>query len=250
MPNRIIKESICTSDSVDQLTWFEECLFYRLIVSCDDFGRYDGRPAIIKNRLFPLKEFLTVHEVADALSNLENAHLIEMYEHDGRPYLYLPTWENHQSIRAKKSKYPSPDEITCVIADENICKQMYADENKRKQLSAIAPVIQSNPIQSESNTNTEGVQRKRFTPPSLEEVKAYCQERKNGVDPQAFIDFYTSKGWKIGKETMKDWQAAVRTWERRETKQVAKNPNGKGDFKPNRTIDSSKLEQLRREFGV
>ena len=55
MPNRIIRESICTSESIDGLSWFEEVLFYRLIVSCDDFGRYDGRAAIIKNRLFPLK---------------------------------------------------------------------------------------------------------------------------------------------------------------------------------------------------
>ena len=55
MPNRILKESVCTSDSIYALTWFEECLFYRLIVNCDDFGRFDGRVAVIKNRLFPLK---------------------------------------------------------------------------------------------------------------------------------------------------------------------------------------------------
>ena len=58
MPNRILRETVCTSNSVDQLSWFEEVLFYRLIVNCDDFGRYDGRAAIIKNRLFPLKEML------------------------------------------------------------------------------------------------------------------------------------------------------------------------------------------------
>ena len=56
---------------------------------------------------------------------------------------------------------------------------------------------------------------KRFTPPSVEEVKAYCLERKNGLDAQAFVDFYESKGWKVGKEPMKDWKAAVRTWENR-----------------------------------
>ncbi len=43
MPNRIIKESICRSEEIDSLSWFEEVLFYRLIVTCDDFGRYDGR---------------------------------------------------------------------------------------------------------------------------------------------------------------------------------------------------------------
>ena len=56
---------------------------------------------------------------------------------------------------------------------------------------------------------------KRFKPPSVEEVKAYCLERKNGLDAQAFVDFYESKGWKVGKEPMKDWKAAVRTWENR-----------------------------------
>lgn len=53
-----------------------------------------------------------------------------------------------------------------------------------------------------------------FRIPSLEEVRAYCKERNNSVDPAQFIDFYTSKGWKIGKNAMKDWRAAVRTWER------------------------------------
>ena len=55
---------------------------------------------------------------------------------------------------------------------------------------------------------------KRFTRPSVEDVRAYCQERKNGIDPEAFIDHYEAKGWLIGKQPMKDWRAAVRTWER------------------------------------
>lgn len=53
-----------------------------------------------------------------------------------------------------------------------------------------------------------------FVPPSLEDVTAYCKERGNSVDPQAFIDFYTSKGWMVGKNQMKDWKASVRTWEK------------------------------------
>ncbi len=53
-----------------------------------------------------------------------------------------------------------------------------------------------------------------FRPPSLDEIKIYCHERKNDVDVQKFIDFYKAKGWMIGKNKMKDWKAAVRTWER------------------------------------
>ena len=54
----------------------------------------------------------------------------------------------------------------------------------------------------------------RFTPPTLEEVKAYCQERNNFVDPEKFIDFYESKGWMVGRNKMKSWKASVRTWEK------------------------------------
>ena len=54
----------------------------------------------------------------------------------------------------------------------------------------------------------------RFAPPTLEEVKAYCRERGNNVDPERWMDFYQSKGWMVGKNKMKDWKAAVRTWEK------------------------------------
>ena len=60
--------------------------------------------------------------------------------------------------------------------------------------------------------------QKRFTPPTLEQVQGYCRERNNGVDAERFIDYYTANGWKIGKNQMRDWKAAIRTWERGETK--------------------------------
>ena len=56
----------------------------------------------------------------------------------------------------------------------------------------------------------------KFKKPSVEEVRAYCMERGNSVDAQAFVDFYESKGWKVGNAAMKDWRACVRTWESRE----------------------------------
>lgn len=64
---------------------------------------------------------------------------------------------------------------------------------------------------------------KRFVPPTPEEVNTYCLERNNGIDGSEFCDFYTSKGWKVGKNPMKDWKAAVRTWER-SRKQSAPQP--------------------------
>ena len=65
---------------------------------------------------------------------------------------------------------------------------------------------------------------RRFTPPTLDDVLAYVRERGSDVDPQRFLDFYASKGWMIGKNPMKDWKAAVRTWEKREDTGNNSNP--------------------------
>lgn len=133
MPNRIMRESICTSGSIDSLSWFEEILFYRLIVSCDDFGRYDGRAVIIKNKLFPLKENLTLKTVENALHGLASAGLVVLYTSQDRRFLYLPTWGKYQHRRAKESKYPDP-----LQASESICTQMQANvpvfENRESRI--------------------------------------------------------------------------------------------------------------------
>ena len=85
-------------------------------------------------------------------------------------------------------------------------------------------------IENESYTRARA-REARFSPPSVEEVAAYCRERGNGVDAQAFVDFYTSKGWKVGSSPMKDWRAAVRTWEKREGGSNGSRTAG-GDQKP------------------
>ena len=69
-----------------------------------------------------------------------------------------------------------------------------------------------------TNNNTTYSNKGRFKKPDLLDIKNYCLERQNNVDAEAFIDFYDSKDWKIGKNKMKCWKAAVRTWERRENK--------------------------------
>lgn len=71
----------------------------------------------------------------------------------------------------------------------------------------------------------ENKKEKNIIPPKLEWVERYCYERNNSIDPQAFIDFYESKGWKIGKEKMKDWQAAIRTWEKNRNNTNNKKPS-------------------------
>lgn len=78
---------------------------------------------------------------------------------------------------------------------------------------------------SQSHTQLQSYsKRKVFKPPSIEEIKGYCLERKNEIDAEQFYDFYESKGWMVGKEKMKDWKASIRTWEKRETKEKGKLP--------------------------
>lgn len=74
-----------------------------------------------------------------------------------------------------------------------------------------------NKLNKTKQNKKENIQRKTFSKPTVEEVKAYCSERKNNVDAEKFCDFYESKGWKVGKEPMKDWKACVRTWEKSST---------------------------------
>lgn len=85
---------------------------------------------------------------------------------------------------------------------------------------------------------------KVFSPPSFQDVNDYCTERHNGVDPQAFIDFYTSKGWMVGKTKMRDWKAAVRTWERRDADSIRSTRISQQD------INKAKVEDFfRRNIG-
>ena len=97
---------------------------------------------------------------------------------------------------------------------KNNASQEKPNETKENQSepNESCKVKKSNIKKDNVKNNSRG-----FTPPSLEEVTAYCQERKNNVDPERFIAFYASKGWKVGNQPMKDWKACVITWEKRDS---------------------------------
>ena len=200
MPNRIIKESVCYSESIKKLSWFEEVFFYRLIVNADDYGRLDGRLEMLQAKLFPLRRDITESTISKALNALTAASMVQVYMYDQKPFLQLTAWERHQQVRARKSKFPEPD-------------------INGYQLISNVPVIQSlSESLSESNSNDIGQlappKPPKFKKPSFDEIASYCCERGNSVDPQRFFDHYESNGWMVGKTTMKDWKAAVRTWEK------------------------------------
>lgn len=95
--------------------------------------------------------------------------------------------------------------------------------------------------EEESREEESREHNKRFVPPGVEEVNRYCKERKNNIDPQEFVDFYSAKGWMIGKNKMKDWKACVRTWE--------KNRNGKSN-KSNDNVGFNDFQQRHYDFDA
>ena len=119
------------------------------------------------------------------------------------------------SEKSKKSNCPLNDNDNDNVND-NIS---FLEKKKQKSDVAVSDLENENsesPIETlQTPKEQSGGGRKKFTIPTPEEVQAYCDERKNGILGQQFCDFYSSKGWKIGKEPMKDWKAAVRTWEMR-----------------------------------
>ena len=103
--------------------------------------------------------------------------------------------------------------IRYIFLDKN--KLNHMDKNVRDHMDKDVPYnITNNNTKSNNNTVSSA---KRFTPPTLKDVTEYCLERRNQINPQQFVDFYTSKGWKVGNSPMKDWKASVRTWEQRDT---------------------------------
>lgn len=115
-------------------------------------------------------------------------------------------------------------------------------KTKRKRRKTHKSVLktQENALPSQAMPSQAIEKKARFSPPAISEVRQYCQERRNQVDPQAFVDFYESKGWKVGDQAMRSWKACVRTWERRQQGEAEKklgagqkfNPKVKLEWKP------------------
>ena len=118
------------------------------------------------------------------------------------------------SEKSKKSNCPLNDNDN--VNDNDIS---FLEKKKQKSDIAVSDLENENsesPIETiQTPKEQSGGGRKRFTIPTPEEVQAYCEDRKNGILGQQFCDFYSSKGWRVGSQPMKDWKAAVRTWEMR-----------------------------------
>lgn len=137
MPTRYLRAGIRDSESIEQLSPLAETLFYRLLVTVDDFGRTDARPAMVKAACFPIKDSVNATTCRNLLDELRNAGLITLYEANGKPYLELCKWDNPP--RAKESRFPAPPSGSAAVA---VVHQPAADESHADADDQIADAEQ------------------------------------------------------------------------------------------------------------
>lgn len=167
MPTRYLKPGIRDSELIDKLSPMAEVLFYRLLVTVDDFGRFDARPAMIKSHCFPVKESVTPEHCEKAMGELCAAGLMVAYVIDGKPCLQILKWDNVP--RSKESKFPA-------YADG--CAHLYADVcNPRTVLPVTVTVTVT-----ETETKTE-------TPPPAKRATSTDLPKPDDVDQQTWADW-------------------------------------------------------------
>lgn len=152
----------------------------------------------------------TPPEVVQAFSELRLNGVAEISEHDGVYTIVCRRMRRESKERAQAEERQKRYQTAKRLA-VNGNKNGVTTENKRKINGGETET--ETEYNNKINNNT-GAQEKRFVVPSPEQIAEYCRERKNGIDAVRFFDYYQSKGWMIGKNRMKDWRAAVRTWER------------------------------------
>ena len=149
------------------------------------------------------------------LTECQEARLVQAYQVDEKPYLHLLDFR--QQRRAHASRYPQPpadaQQMPSTCAAD--AQQMIADAHLGVDICVC------------EGANTGAQQpppekTKTFTPPSIQEISAYCAERANGIDPEHFHSYYEARGWFYSKgNKMRDWKAAVRTWEKNSKERAA-----------------------------
>lgn len=203
--------------------------------------------------IFRMKE----STVSLALRTFEEFGMIEII--DG--VITIPNWNKHQSLDSyekkkerdriyqaerranqralvKGSSDKSSDSKTTQSSDVAISDK---EEERERELEEEREDIYSGGAANNSPKPSKPP-RSRFSPPTVEEVRAYCIERGNNVDPDRFVDYYSSNGWMVGKTKMKDWKAAVRTWEKSGKNKTTEVRNY-GSGKPNTTEKWGRLEK-------
>lgn len=207
---RMFAKTIIDSDAFLDMPLSTQALYFHLSMRADDEG-------FVNN---PKKIQRMVNASDDDLKVLITKNFIIPFDSG---IVVIKHWRIHNYIQNDRFK-------PTVYADERAMLDI--KDNKAYTIkSALDTECIQNGYSSDTQLGKLGEfseisigedKRKRFTRPTFEEVEQYCHERNNKVNAQRFLDYYDSNGWKVGKNPMKDWKAAVRNWEREDGKQAEK----------------------------
>lgn len=203
---RMFAKTIIDSDAFIDMPVTTRLLYYDLGMRADDDGFVNS----------PKKIMRMVGASQDDLAILISKKFIIPFE---TGVVVIKHWRIHNYIRNdryKPTKYE--DEMSQLVVKENGAYTLGIPDDNQMDTNGI-PMVSTLDTQDRLGKDRLGKdrdnKRTRFTPPTLEEVKAYCEERKNNVDAEHFIDYYSSQHWKKANgRPLEDWKAAVRTWEK------------------------------------
>lgn len=212
---RMYSKDITDSDAFIEMSSAAQALYFHLNQGADDDG-FNNQIQIA---------MIKAHASTDDLKILMAKSFVIRFESG---VIVIKHWRMHNTLRKDRYTPTNYQEelkqlgikdngaytLGCQVVAERLpdgCPSI--DKNSVVESSVVEESIEDGP-----DINVGHKPTKRFTPPTVEEVSEYCWDRGNAVDPQRFVDYYTSNGWMVGKNKMKDWKAAVRTWEQKESK--------------------------------
>lgn len=209
-----------------------------LWTQCDREGRFEWKPRFLKLQILPYDDV----DFAAVLDALQSRGFVARYDVDGRCFGVVPSFTRHQLInnRESDSKIPAPPDADACLTRAPRVNDASSTRDGRDG-HATQSCTSGSGSGTGSGTGSGGKRvaddatptpqkRGRFTPPTIDEVSTYCQERLNQVNPEKFHAHYESIGWMVGRTTMKDWRAAVRKWEQDDQHQPRQNGHGSLSF--------------------
>ena len=209
---RMIDPNFWRDEKIGELEPIARLIFIGLWNFADDNGVGRANPKLLKADILPYDDTFPVSDFQKSLDKLSTQKLITLYEIEEQKYYYINNFLKYQSInRPTPSNLPLPSEKP-LNTDNNNTHGVITDKSMSNQ-QKCSPNIKEVNIREVKLSEEKAHSRTQFKPPTISEILDYCNERKNNVDPERFFNYYESKGWLVGKSKMKNWQAAVRTWE-------------------------------------
>ena len=220
---RMFAKTIIDSDAFLDMPMSAQALYFHLAMRADDDGFVNNPRKIMR---------MVGASDDDARILLAKRFLISF----DSGVVVIKHWRIHNIIRSDRHKDTNyTEELQMLTVKENGAYSL-CQPNDNQLSTNCQPTDNQLTTNCQRSIGKDSIDKvsqvesktaKRFTPPTVEEVAAYCKERNNGIDPQHFVDYYAARGWRLKTGIMRDWKACVRTWEQRTTKVTTKTPQNR-----------------------